>query len=392
MKRYTLRHKLILSTLLLFFLITGVAYGSNTSKIEVSFENLKYLIQGKQVQADAKAPGFIYKGTTYVPLRFIGESLGQEVIWDGKSKTISMTGKGGNPSTDVAVKEAYQKEIESMQAQIDSLTAELNALKESGGSGNDAVVSYVTYKHGNYTLNFTPTAYKDYSYLHTEFETITKHMFQYFNVKDVSFPVNVYIQSKKDRNDRPNSGAFYESGERVIVINADDNFEMAGHNSVKFVFVHELSHSLQDSAWGFDVLHKVTGGEKNWILEGHADYIAKKLSGYSQYGVRGGDPAGDARTQEYYVKELHYRNGPEGWKPLDWSSIDTFQRLSLHRDEYFAFEAIVNFIATKYSLEHYNLMLEEMAKGKDGASAIQAVFKKTDQALMEEYKVFYKLK
>lgn len=32
--------------------------------------------------------GFIYQGTTYVPIRFVSESLGQKVTWDGKSKSI----------------------------------------------------------------------------------------------------------------------------------------------------------------------------------------------------------------------------------------------------------------------------------------------------------------
>lgn len=381
--------KVIVATLVIFIFVAGIAFGSNTSKITVKFENLKYFVQGQQVKADAKTPGFIYEGTTYVPLRFVGESLGQKVDWDGKAKAIKMTNNNALSSD-----AGYQAEIDRLNAQIAQLQQEVTQLKNSNGASDNNENSnsiYKEYKHGNYTLLFTPTAYKDYGYLDTDFNTITKEMFNYFGVKDIPYPVNVYIQSSKDRVLRPNSGGFYESGERVVVINPDEQFNMAGHDSVKFVFVHELTHTLQDATWGFETLHKVTSGEKNWILEGHADYVAKKLSGYSQYGQQQ-DPAGNTRTQAYYYDELHYRNGVKGWKPLNWSEITTFQRLSLHRDEYFAFEAIVNFIAENYSLNHYKLMLEEMAKGNTGAQAIQTVFKKTDVQLMNEYKSFYKLK
>lgn len=38
--------------------------------------------------------GFVYEGTTYVPLRFMAESLGKEVAWDGKTSSIFV---GRNP-------------------------------------------------------------------------------------------------------------------------------------------------------------------------------------------------------------------------------------------------------------------------------------------------------
>lgn len=381
--------KIIIATLFIFIFAASIAFGSNSSKISVSFENLKYYVQGKQINANSKTPGFIYEGTTYVPLRFIGESLGQNVAWDSKTKAIKMTNNSSSNS-----EAGYQAEIDRLNAEISKLKQELSTLKHNNDTSVDPQTdkaTYKEYKHGNYTLLFTPTAYKDYGYLDTDFNNITKTLFNYFGVKDISFPVKVYIQSSKDRIDRPNSGAFYESGERIVVLNPDENFKMAGEDSVKFVFIHELTHTLQDDTWGFEVLHKVTGGEKNWILEGHADYVAKKLSGYTQYGING-DPAGESRTQEYYYNELQYRNGANGWAPLNWSEITTFQRLSLHRDEYFSFEAFVNFVAENYSLNHYRLLMDEMAKGNTGAQAIQTVFKKSDVQLMNEYKVFYKLK
>lgn len=65
-----------------------VAYAANSTKIEVYFENLRYMFDGVEKKPAADAKGFIYEGTTYVPLRFVGEALGQEVNWEDETKTI----------------------------------------------------------------------------------------------------------------------------------------------------------------------------------------------------------------------------------------------------------------------------------------------------------------
>lgn len=70
-------------------LVTGatVAYAANSAKIEVYFENLKYMFDGVE-KKPADGQGLIYDGTTYVPLRFVGEALGKEVNWEDETKTI----------------------------------------------------------------------------------------------------------------------------------------------------------------------------------------------------------------------------------------------------------------------------------------------------------------
>jgi hypothetical protein len=64
-----------------------VAYAADSVKIDVYFKNLKYMFDGVEKQP-AGTKGFIYDGTTYVPLRFVGEALGKEVTWQGETETI----------------------------------------------------------------------------------------------------------------------------------------------------------------------------------------------------------------------------------------------------------------------------------------------------------------
>ncbi|NHN30878.1 peptidylprolyl isomerase [Paenibacillus agricola] len=70
-------------------MLTGsIAYASG-SQIEVYFKNIKYMFDGYEKNPTLEqGEGFIYNGTTYVPLRYISETLGKEVQWDGDTETI----------------------------------------------------------------------------------------------------------------------------------------------------------------------------------------------------------------------------------------------------------------------------------------------------------------
>ncbi|WP_433947031.1 stalk domain-containing protein [Paenibacillus sp. SN-8-1] len=63
-------------------------FAAGTAKIDVVVQNLKYYFDGLEKKPSADQQGFIYKGTTYVPLRFVSEALGKKVGWEGKTNSI----------------------------------------------------------------------------------------------------------------------------------------------------------------------------------------------------------------------------------------------------------------------------------------------------------------
>jgi hypothetical protein len=76
---------------------SGITYAA-TSKIEVEFRNLHYYFDGTNKQPPKELHGFIHNETTYVPLRFVVESLEKPVEWDSASSSIYIGAKPAKPA------------------------------------------------------------------------------------------------------------------------------------------------------------------------------------------------------------------------------------------------------------------------------------------------------
>lgn len=74
-------------------LLCGGVFAANTTKtIDVQYLDIKLVVDGVQVTPKdangAVVEPFVYSGTTYLPVRAVGETLGKQVGWDRKSKTV----------------------------------------------------------------------------------------------------------------------------------------------------------------------------------------------------------------------------------------------------------------------------------------------------------------
>ncbi len=63
-----------------------------TKQISVTYSNIQLVVDGVKVtpkDANGKTvEPFIYEGTTYLPVRAVGDALGKQVTWDGASQTV----------------------------------------------------------------------------------------------------------------------------------------------------------------------------------------------------------------------------------------------------------------------------------------------------------------
>lgn len=63
------------------------------AKVSVQQVAITYLFDGVNKKPSAELPGLMYKGRIYVPMRFMGESLGQSVKWDKDNNAVVMMSK-----------------------------------------------------------------------------------------------------------------------------------------------------------------------------------------------------------------------------------------------------------------------------------------------------------
>ena len=70
---------------------------TGSQKIDAVYNDIKIVVDGKEVSTSTEP--FIYNGTTYLPVRAIGEALGKDVSWDAETNTVYIGSAQSNAST-----------------------------------------------------------------------------------------------------------------------------------------------------------------------------------------------------------------------------------------------------------------------------------------------------
>ncbi len=94
------------------FLVATLVFASVpvfAETVQVAFNKVNIFVRGQQVakvgesytlSTGAKIPNSIsYLGTTYLPLRRVGELVDKNILWDNKTQTVSINDKSGNTNT-----------------------------------------------------------------------------------------------------------------------------------------------------------------------------------------------------------------------------------------------------------------------------------------------------
>ncbi len=86
--------------LVLMFSLAVPAAAATTENVDITYRAIRIVLDGEEITpCDANGNGvepFIMKatGTTYLPLRAIGQALGLNVAWDGATSTVTLTSGG----------------------------------------------------------------------------------------------------------------------------------------------------------------------------------------------------------------------------------------------------------------------------------------------------------
>ena len=86
MKRTRIK-KIAVAVVCMLAFSASAAMASNVARtITVYYQDIKMYVDGMRVNPSAEP--FIYNGTTYLPVRAAGEALGEDVYWDGSTRSI----------------------------------------------------------------------------------------------------------------------------------------------------------------------------------------------------------------------------------------------------------------------------------------------------------------
>ena len=89
----------LLGTTATALLMGGLTFASNRSEtVQRYFRDIKIKLNGSEVipkDATGKTvEPFIIDGTTYLPVRAVGEAMGLDVDWNGDTNTVLLEGRG----------------------------------------------------------------------------------------------------------------------------------------------------------------------------------------------------------------------------------------------------------------------------------------------------------
>ena len=97
--KHTLRTRFLAAGLSILMLVgaSGAAMAAQSQQdLKATFRDIQINIQGEKISpkdaAGKPVEPFIVDGTTYLPVRAVGEALGLNVSWDGSTSTVSLDG------------------------------------------------------------------------------------------------------------------------------------------------------------------------------------------------------------------------------------------------------------------------------------------------------------
>lgn len=129
---------MIISLILSNTMIPALA-ANTTKQLNAIFRDIKIVVDGVQITPkDANGnivEPFVIDGTTYLPVRAIGEAFGKTLEWDGKTNTVYVGKKPGSKQYMFDIVPAYQsgRVVEDGWARYCFEYAEFSS-KKSGGS------------------------------------------------------------------------------------------------------------------------------------------------------------------------------------------------------------------------------------------------------------------
>ena len=125
----------LLLALVMMFSVTALA---DTANIEAGYDMVSVRVDGTYINA----PSYLYNNYVYVPLRAVTEAMGAEVLWNGETKTITITTNAMEPKTEPRTFAVNPGEDVSFEAHVNYVNVFIN--------GNEKMAPHFLYNGTTY--------------------------------------------------------------------------------------------------------------------------------------------------------------------------------------------------------------------------------------------------
>lgn len=222
----------LLAGIILATSVTTFAAGGKM--LEVFYNVNKIVVNKISKPFSSATKPFIYNGTTFVPLRFIAEALGENVSWDGKTGTISI-GEGVNGSAS-----CWGKDLISINQQYSKYNYDKDSEYISDSQG-DSYTNYLTV--GSYVSSYAPDptqkGYAEFA-LNSRYKTFKADLgipYQYKDFKGDRI-VKIYLDDKLAYETKMKAGDLFKKL----------NINVTGVNKIRFE--HKIENKASSLNWG----------------------------------------------------------------------------------------------------------------------------------------------
>ena len=160
----------VLGVLLWFLIACGISFAASSKKsISVTYRDIKLVIDDKEITPRDAAGNvvepFIHNGTTYLPVRAVGEALGKDIDWDNDTSTVHIN------ETEPKKVYLYDLEPNVIFEKADFYKAEIDSVKYVGFRPFKAMVRY----------NFSASQYSVYYRYENQMTFIVPENATYFS-------------------------------------------------------------------------------------------------------------------------------------------------------------------------------------------------------------------
>lgn len=281
--------------------------------------------------------------------------------------------------TPLEEEEMRWQELMQQYKEIKYTNTSLYDLEETAETANTEMIQWYGYEVEGRNIYYSESAREKYIYLIDAIPKIHEELKHYFGFP-LQSNIPVYIVDQFDDPALMYKG-YYVDHKNYLLLNARTKKDF----DIRPLYAHEMAHLYQRQQWNMENLHKAFGiGERIWVTEGMAEYIATQKVSYPTILTPIGETLPHQLGYQQYKDRLDDVPSQDIAKMKSWPTF-------WYEHNYIIFESIIYYLETVYGHEAFINWIQLVSDGTSLSQATQEIFARTDVQIIADWKTFFDL-